>query len=791
MWFRSWLDLFPAARRTKRSRKSRSRADTRRQARKLLFEPLDARRVLAFSPFSEMPGGGAPVLQVAGDFTGEGQQDLVVANLSGLQLFRGNGDGTFQAPTTISATSAYSVASGDLDADGNLDLVTSREIRLGNGDGTFQAPIAIDLPAQIPAGYHSPIAQVPGSVAVGDLDGDGKLDLTVTGRSSISVFAGWGYYGPYYNHYSSGYANVLLGNGDGTVTHSSLTDFPQQGGESLALADLDNDNTLDLVASNYSAGYRFLGNGDGSLQAPAFFSTGGYSTSPVLLGDFDEDGNVDVLSRDYRFWLTRGKGDGTFENPSQFSPDQSGDYPQSVAVGDINADGHMDIAYTTQRVEVTEYEAYYGYYGGVYYRPIAGLVHSAAKVTLGRGNGTFSAPITSSLGSHDGLYGSLSSSRLADFDGDGLLDLIATDSVLNLITAALNDGTWVPPPSLSVGDATIVEGTGGTTNAVFTVTLDGTPSGTVSVDFATYSNNAAAGVDYTAVGGTLTFGPGETSRTIAVPIAGDALDEYDETFGVTLANPVNAVLVDASALGTILDDDAAPTISINDVSASEGNRDYKLFSFEVTLSAPSGKVVSFSVDTDDGTATEAGSDYYGHNSDWTRYIYQGTTSYVVDVAVRGDRTREANETFLVNLTGVVDATIADGQGQGTIQNDDGGGRPSKPPKLKISDAAVREGNNGVKLLVFTVTLTEESSERVSVSYATSDGRAKVSNNDYIAASGVLEFAPGQRTKTIAITINGDRKREYDECFRVELADAVGADIADDRGRGRILNDDHR
>ena len=261
---------------------------------------------------------------------------------------------------------------GDLDADGNLDLVTNREIRLGNGDGTFQPPIAIDLPAQIPAGYHSPVAQQAASVAVGDLNGDGKLDLTVTGRSSISVYTGSGYYGPYYNHYSSGHVNVLLGNGDGTVTHSSLTDFPQQqGGESLALADLNNDNQLDLVAGSYSVGNRFLGNGDGSLQAPASFGTGGYATSPALLGDFDEDGNIDVLTRDYSFWLTRGNGDGTFDSPSQFRPDQSSDYPQSVAVGDINGDGHMDIAYTTQRVEVTEYETYYGYWGTYEFLPRA------------------------------------------------------------------------------------------------------------------------------------------------------------------------------------------------------------------------------------------------------------------------------------------------------------------------------------------------------------------------------------------------------------------------------------
>src|SRR5687768_16272476 len=114
MWFRTLLDLFPSP----RPRKPRTSADRRRQARKLLFEPLDARRVLAFSPFSEMAAGGSAVVQVAGDFTGDGQQDLVVNNAAGVQLFAGNGDGTFQAPATLSGTWANSVAAGDLDADG-------------------------------------------------------------------------------------------------------------------------------------------------------------------------------------------------------------------------------------------------------------------------------------------------------------------------------------------------------------------------------------------------------------------------------------------------------------------------------------------------------------------------------------------------------------------------------------------------------------------------------------------------------------------------------------------------
>ena len=114
-------------------------------------------------------------------------------------------------------------------------------------------------------------------------------------------------------------------------------------------------------------------------------------------------------------------------------------------------------------------------------------------------------------------------------------------------------------PDLSIADKSVTEGTGSATVATFTVTLSAASGQQVTVAYATSSGTgtsaATAGTDYTATAGTLTFEPGTTEQTIAVPITGDALDEADETFTITLSNPQNVTLSDATATGTITDDD--------------------------------------------------------------------------------------------------------------------------------------------------------------------------------------------------------------------------------------------
>src|SRR5262249_36062876 len=124
-------------------------------------------------------------------------------------------------------------------------------------------------------------------------------------------------------------------------------------------------------------------------------------------------------------------------------------------------------------------------------------------------------------------------------------------------------------PVLTISDAAVAEGNAGTVSAIFTLTLSAASSEPVTVNCNTADGSALAGSDYQAAFATLTFAPGETSKTMVVPVNGDRLAEPNETFFVNLSIPTNAVIVDSQGVGTIVDDEAR--ISINDVAMSEGN----------------------------------------------------------------------------------------------------------------------------------------------------------------------------------------------------------------------------
>ena len=157
-----------------------------------------------------------------------------------------------------------------------------------------------------------------------------------------------------------------------------------------------------------------------------------------------------------------------------------------------------------------------------------------------------------------------------------------------------------------MNDVTVTEGNAGAVNANFTVTLSAPSTQTVTVDYATSNGTATAPQDYTSASGTLTFDPGVTSRTITVAVLGDVLDEPNETFVVTLSGAVNASIGDGQGLGTITDDDPAPTLSISDASVTEGNAGTVNAVFTVSLSASSAQTVSASYATANGTAMAPG-----------------------------------------------------------------------------------------------------------------------------------------------------------------------------------------
>ena len=205
--------------------------------------------------------------------------------------------------------------------------------------------------------------------------------------------------------------------------------------------------------------------------------------------------------------------------------------------------------------------------------------------------------------------------------------------------------------------------------ATVTVTRSGNTSSAAKVEYATADGTATAGSDYTALSGTLTFAVGEASQNILVPLLDDTVDEEDETFGVTLSKPQGDAVLAApdSATVTITDNDAAPSLSVADVSLSEGNSGTKNAVFTVTLSAKSERVVTVKYATSNGTAT-AGSDYTTTSGSLT--FAAGTTSKTIAVPIVGDTTIEADETFTLTLSAATNATLSRAQATGTLVNDD-------------------------------------------------------------------------------------------------------------------------
>jgi hypothetical protein len=343
---------------------------------------------------------------------------------------------------------------------------------------------------------------------------------------------------------------------------------------------------------------------------------------------------------------------------------------------------------------------------------------------------------------------------------------------------AVEGQTQAPPPALVISNVALREGNSGTTAFVFTVSLSAPSDQAVSVNYATADDTATAGSDYQAASGRLTIPAGQTTGTITVLVNGDRLPEQNRTFFVNLSSPTNATIAFGQGEGTIVDDD--PLITIRDVTVTEGNTGTRDATFTVSLSVACEEAVTVNYATADGTAT-AGSDYRATSG--TLRIPAGQTTGTITVQVNGDRRGEPNETFFVNLSSPTNATLADGQGVGTILDDE--------PRISISDVTKKEGRRGqTTLFTFTFTLSAAYDQAVTMSYRTVDGTAKTSDQDYVAKTGTLTFAPGETTKTIRIEVKGDNKKEADEMFYLDLSGlSSNALFAKNRGTGTILNDD--
>jgi hypothetical protein len=434
-----------------------------RRSRWLPFRPrlevLETRAVPAYVSASSIPGADGGTAMVTGDFNHDGKLDMAVADqgFNWVNVFLGNGDGTFQAPIKAATDKpVQGLTTADLNGDGNLDLVATSYnvseacVMLGNGDGTFKLGVDYTSGGQ------------PYQVLVADINGDGKPDILTADTTDTKIGVLWGRgdgtflvgtpvtvphapvamaLGHFFGDSSkldiafgcSGDDTnlyIVRGNGDGTFQPAVKIEANVDTG-ALAAADLNGDGKLDLVdyASRDNQIQVFMGNGNGTFQAPVIYPAGScYSSTQIQLVDIRHNGKLDLVtinpgSNDLSVYL--GNGDGTFQPPTNYVVGIS---PDCMAIGDFNRDGMLDIAAAD-------------YMGGDF------------AVLQGNGNGTFQAATDVTVGSY-ALYASAPYDIAeGDLNHDGVPDLVVTDWRASTVNVLLGngDGTFQPPVSYAVG----------------------------------------------------------------------------------------------------------------------------------------------------------------------------------------------------------------------------------------------------------------------------------------------------------------------------------------------------
>ncbi len=380
-------------------------------------------------------------------------------------------------------------------------------------------------------------------------------------------------------------------------------------------------------------------------------------------------------------------------------------------------------------------------------------------------------------------------SCIGDVASGGSLDTTTSGPhrvhVTSVDAAGNTSVTWisytVADPTVSVADASVLEGPGATLD--FVVTMSNPSSRVVTVDYSTADGTATQPTDYTATSGTLTFNPGDPlTQTVSVPVMNNTIYTGNRALTFGLVSAVHATIAGAGATGSIIDDDPPP-VSVADAAVTEGpgaNLD-----FAVSLAAQPNLPVTVDYQTGDGTATAPGR--YAATSGTLVFnpgdpLVQHVLVPVVDDAIYNEGA-SPNNTQTMTLTAIEPANGYSGTGTGTITDND-----PQPSLISIGSTTLREGDAYNRVVSLGVTLNKPSTQTITVTFSTAPGSA-TALSDYKTKSGTLTFKPGVISKTIGVTTIGDTLAEPDETFSVKLGTATNAIVANGTGTVTILNDD--
>ncbi|MGF1455653.1 MAG: Calx-beta domain-containing protein [Alphaproteobacteria bacterium] len=362
-------------------------------------------------------------------------------------------------------------------------------------------------------------------------------------------------------------------------------------------------------------------------------------------------------------------------------------------------------------------------------------------------------------------------------------------------TGWLLDEQGAPDLALFVSSPVITEGDAGTREAVFEISLSRPAPEALSLAYTTVDGSAEAGTDYVAQSGTIDFKAGQRTAFVAVEVIGDTVPEASELFSLAVTpsaaftDTVNGVVGEA----TVLDTDASqPVLSVS--ARDTGGLENDFLDFVVTLSKASNEVVTVGYRSLNGTGlrAERSTDNADIDNESGVLAFQpGETSKTISIQIDFDTINELDESIVLELFDPTNAALPDNAAalRATGWIVDEGSAPDLG--LYVSNPIIREGDAGTTQALFEINLSRPAPEALSLAYTTVDGNA-VAGTDYVAKSGTVDFAPGQRTAFVSVDLIGDITEEAFEIFNLVVtpSDAFTLDAAAGAvGEASIVDDD--